>query len=103
MNLLDCLSSLQGYGVALLNNGSGLVFQSARLTMNDTQKAILIANKPLLLAILPTGMVCPVGAVLNAVEAYQERVAIMQASGDQPPATVEAVALEQARRVLSPG
>lgn len=46
---------------------------------------------------------CPVGTVLDAVEAYQERVAIMQESGDTPPATVEAVALEQARRVLPSG
>lgn len=103
MTLLDCLLSLQGYGVALLNNGGGLVVQSARLNLNDTQKATLTAHKPLLLAILPTGTACPVGAVLDAVEVYQERAAIMQASGDMPPATVEAVALEQARRVLSSG
>lgn len=100
MNLLDCLLSLQGYGVALLNNGGGLVVQSDRLTLTDTHKATMTAHKPLLLAILPTGAAYPVGAVLDAVEAYQERVAIMRESGSTEQATIERAALAQARRSL---
>jgi hypothetical protein len=102
MNLPDCLQSLQGYGVALLNNGGGLIIQSASLTLTDTQKDIMKAHKPVLLAILPTGAAYPVGAVLDAVEAYLEREAIMLEAGE-PAATVVGVAAEQARCVLCPG
>lgn len=100
MNLPDCLLSLCGYGVALLNNGGGLVVQSARVTLTEAQKATLTAHKPLLLAILPTGTAYPVGGVLNAIEAYTERVAIMQETPSTDPATVERVALTQARKLL---
>lgn len=100
MTLPDCLASLQGYGVALLNNGGGLVVQSAHLTLTDAHKATLTAHKPLLLAILPDATACQVGAVLDAVETYLERAAIMQESGDVPPATVGLTATDQARRVL---
>lgn len=102
MTLLDCLQSLQGYGVALLNNGGGLVIQSDRLILSDGQRATLAANKPLLLAIMPADRACPVGTVLDALEAYEERIAIMHESPDVLSVVAEQVAQAQARRVLSP-
>ncbi len=101
MNLLDCLSSLQGYGVALLNKSGNLVIQSVNLTLDDQQKFILKSHKPLLLTILPIGTAYPVGVVLDAVEAYQERFAIMQAE-NIPLTSIEPIALQQARQLLSP-
>lgn len=101
MTLLDCLLSMQGYGVALLNKSGRLVIQSVNLTLDDQQKFILKSHKPLLLTILPIGTAYPVGVVLDAVEAYQERLAIMQA-GSIPLTSIEPIALQQARQLLSP-
>lgn len=102
MNLLDCLSSLQGYGVALLNKSGRLVIQSVNLTLDDQQKFILKSHKPLLLTILPIGGTAyPVGVVLDAVEAYEERLAIMQVE-NIPLTSIEPIALQQARQLLSP-
>ncbi|OQX04482.1 MAG: hypothetical protein BWK73_36065 [Thiothrix lacustris] len=102
MTLGDCLQTMQGYGVALQRNGDGLLIQSVTFKPTDQQKAILKAFKPLLLAILPSGAGQPIGAVMDAVEAYQERQAIMDESNVLP-TTVERVALAQARRVLLSG
>ena len=101
MTLSDCLLSLTGYGVALLNKGGRLVIQSANLTLNDQQKFILKSYKPLLLVILPTNIAYRVGVVLDAVEAYQERFAIMQEAEDIPLISIELIALQQARQLLS--
>lgn len=100
MTLPDCLESLHGYGVVMQRRGSRLVIQSATVTPSDEQKATLQTHKPLLLTLLPDGAGYPPGAVLDAVEAYQERQAIMLDSGDMTPATVETVALSQAQAVL---
>lgn len=99
MNLMLCLESLQGYSVDMINNGGRLVIQSPHYTITDTQKATLTTHKPLLLSILPNGKACPVGAVLDALEAYQEREAITLESGTDP-FTAKWLALEQAQRLL---
>lgn len=100
MNLYECLQTMQGYGVALTNNGGGLVVQSASFALDDSHKATLAAHKPLLLAILPSGAACPVGAVLDAVEAYIEREAIVLENTGNQTTTAQRVAVEQASRVL---
>jgi hypothetical protein len=101
MTLGDCLQSMQGYGVALQHHGDGLVIQSVTFKPTDQHKAILKAFKPLLLAIIPDGVGLSIGTLMDAVEAYQERTAIMEES-EELPTTVERVALAQARRVLNP-
>lgn len=102
MTLGDCLQSMQGYGVALQHKGEGLVIQSATFQPTDKQKIILKAHKPLLLAIIPQGEALPLGAVMDALEAYQEREAITHES-NEPTVTAEQLALDQARGVLLPG
>lgn len=102
MTLSDCLQSMQGFGVTLQRNGEGLVIQSNAFKPNDQQKAILKAFKKTLLVILPDGVGYPVSVVMDAVEAYQERRAILEESREQP-VTVEHEALLQARRVLLSG
>lgn len=101
MTLSDCLQSMQGFGVTLQRNGDGLAIQSNAFKPNDQQKIILKAHKTLLLAILPDGVGQHVGALLDALEAYQERGAIL-AESNLDPLTTERIALAQARRVLLP-
>jgi hypothetical protein len=101
MTLSDCLQTMQGFGVTLQRNGEGLAIQSNAFKPTDQQKAILKAHKALLLAILPDRAGQPIGALLDALEAYQERVAIL-AESNIDPLTTERIALDQAQRVLLP-
>lgn len=103
MNLLDCLESLQGYGVTLRRRGAGLVIQSDTFTPSWEQKAILKAYKELLLTMLDDGAGQTPGQMVEAVGIYLERQAIMQERGDVLPVTADIAALQQARRVLYPG
>lgn len=100
MELLDCLEALQGYGVTLQRRGSGLFIQSATTTPTTHQKATISTHKPLLLAILPDGDVVPVGLVMDAVEAYTERTAIMQQDTTLSASVIETTAQAQARCVF---
>ncbi len=98
MTLTHCLHSLCGYGVKLLNRNGRLVIRSTT-TPDDTQTACLKAHKPLLLAILPEQTAQSPGALLDALEVYNERVAIMAESG-VPMTIIEPVATAQARHML---
>lgn len=99
MNLINCLHSLCGYGINIINREGRLVIQSATYTLTTDQAACLKAHKPLLLSILPVGTGQIPGALMDAVEAYTEREAIMSESG-VPVTTIDSVATAQARCVL---
>lgn len=101
MNLSRCLHSLCGYGVSLVNRDGRLVIRSATYTPDAAQTACLKANKPLLLSLLPEHAEQPPGAILDALEAYNERIAIM-AESDVDMFTARDVATAQAQQVLSP-
>lgn len=91
----ECLENMQGQGVVLQRKGDGLSVRST-FAVTDAQAQCLKAHKPLLLAVLPDGKAFPMGAVLDALEAYQERIAIMEESGEES-ATALGIAQEQAR------
>lgn len=102
LHLADCLQGLCGYGVALLKRNDGLVIQSVAFRPNEQQTACLKQHKDFLLAVLPENKPLPVGQVLAAVEAYTERLAIVQESNDTPPDDVEVIARQAALTALNP-
>ena len=99
MNLPECLHSLCGYGIGFLSRDGRLVIQSAIYQPNDAQTACLKSHKPLLLSILPDDVGYTPGALLDALEAYAEREAIMSESGVSF-TVIEPIATAQARSVL---
>lgn len=98
--LTTCLHSLQGYGVHFLKRNGRLVIQSAAYSLNDEQTACLKAHKALLLSILPLDVANTTSTLLDALEAYLEREAIMLESSETL-ALAQSVALQQAQAVLN--
>lgn len=98
--LTTCLHSLQGYGVHFLKRNGRLVIQSAAYPLNDEQTACLKAHKALLLSILPLDVAHTTSTLLDAVETYFEREAIMLESSETL-TLAQSLALQQAQTVLN--
>lgn len=98
--LTTCLHSLQGYGVHFLNRNGRLVIQSAAYQLNDEQTTCLKAHKALLLSILPLEVAHTTSTLLDAVETYLEREAIMLESSETL-ALAQSIALQQAQAVFN--
>lgn len=98
--LIPCLESLQGYGVSFLKRNSRLVIQSTSYQLNSVQMACLKAHKALLLSILTLDVAHTTSTLLEAVETYLEREAIMLESSE-PLDLAHSIALQQAQAVLN--
>lgn len=99
-SLTTCLHSLQGYGVHFLKRQSRLVIQSTAYQLNDEQTTCLKTHKALLSSILPFDVAHTTSTLLNAVETYLEREAIILESSETLE-LAQAVALQQAQAVLN--
>lgn len=100
MNLMTCLYQLQGYGIKFVHRQGRLVIQSTTYALTEAQTTCLKAHKPLLLALLPIDITHNTSTLLEAVETYLEREAIMLESAE----TLELaqfIALQQAQAVLN--
>ena len=98
--LTTCLHSLQGYGVHFLNRNGRLVIQSTAYQLNEEQTTYLKAHKALLLSILPLEVTHTTSTLLDAVEAYLEREAIMLEASETL-ALAQSIALQQAQAVFN--
>jgi hypothetical protein len=99
MKLMTCLYQLQGYGIKFIHRQGRLVIQSTSYELTEAQTTCLKAHKALLLSILPLDTAHTTSTLLDAVEAYLEREAIILESSETLD-LAHSIALQQAQAVL---